>query len=197
MSNYNSFSEISEYVTDTSPDPVEVYIRSFSEFPDGWNFGEGKAPSGEVINKAIKVYRLGKSFGLIGNAFPVGDGEIEISFSYQDHFIDILITGQNTLEYTYEIGIGDKYDETEHLENISFEEAELKLRALEEMKPCYLLESSMQDGSTRKREDFKAVALENMVPGSPSLIETVWSRIMAPQYAATSGHIMQLLQESL
>jgi hypothetical protein len=158
MENYNSSLEILEYVQDTSPDPVEEYIRSFSEFPDGWNFGEGKAPSGEVINKAIQVYRLGKSFGLMGNAFPVGDGEIEISFSYEDHFIDILITGQNTLEYTYEIGIGDEYDETEHIENLSFEEAELRLRALEEMKPCDSSESSMQDGLTGKREDYKVVA---------------------------------------
>jgi hypothetical protein len=197
MENYNSSLEILEYVQDTSPDPVEEYIRSFSEFPDGWNFGEGKAPSGEVINKAIKVYRLGKSFGLMGNAFPLGDGEIEISFSYEDHFIDILITGQNTLEYTYEIGIGDEYDETEHIENLSFEEAELRLRALEEMKPCDSSESSMQDGLTGKREDSKVVALENWVPGSPSLIETVLSRIMAPQYAATSEHSMQLLQENL
>jgi len=185
MSNYNSLLEISGYVQDTSPDPVEDYIRSFSELPDGWNFGEGKAPSDEVINKAIQVYRLGKSFGLMGNAFPVGDGEIEISFSYQDHFIDILITGQNILEYTYEIGIGDEYNETEHIENISFEEAGSKLRALEEMKLCDSLEYSMPEGLIAIREDSKVVVLEKSVPGSPSLIETAWSIIMAPQYATT------------
>lgn len=187
MSNYNSSLGILEleYVQDTSPDPVEEYISSFSEFPDGWNFGEGKAPSSEIINKAIKVYRLGKSFGLMGNAFPVGDGEIEISFSYEDHFTDILITGQNTLEYTYEIGRGDEYHEIEHIGNISLEEAESKLRALEEIKPCDSLEYSMQDGLIGIKEDSKVVALEKWVPGSPSLIETVLSIIMAPQYAAT------------
>jgi hypothetical protein len=186
MSNYNSFSEISEYVKDTSPDPVDEYIRSFSEFPEGWNFGEGKAPSGEVIEKAIQLYRIGKSFGLIGDAFPVGDGEIEISFSYQDHFIDILITAQNTLEYTYEIGIGDEYNEIEHVENIHFEEAKSKLRTLEEMKLCDSLEYSMQNGTfIGIREDSKAVVLEGSVLGSPSLTEIVFPGIMAPQYAAT------------
>lgn len=185
MSNYNSLSEISGYVHDTSPDPVEEYISSFSELPAGWNFGEGKTPSGEVINRAIKVYRLGKSFGLMGNAFPVGDGEIEISFSYGDHFIDILITGQNTLEYTYEIGIGDEYDEIEHIESISFEEAESKLKALEEMKLCDSLEYSMQAGLIGINEDSKVVASEKWVQGSPFLIEIVLSTIMAPQYAAT------------
>ena len=121
----------------------------------------------------------------MGNAFPVGDGEIEISFSYEDHFIDILITGQNTLEYTYEIGMGDEYHEIAHIRNISFEEAESKLRELEEKKPCDSLEYSMQDGLIGIKEDSKVVALEKWVQGSPSLIETVLSRIMAPQYAAT------------
>ena len=190
MLNYNRSSRISGYVQDTSalraiPDPVEEYIRSFSELTEGWNFGEGRAPSGEAIGKAIQVYRLGKSFGLIGNAFPVGDGEIEISLSYRDHFIDILITALNTLEYTYEIGIGDEYNEIEHAENISFEEVESKLRTLEEMKSCDSLEYSMQEGSIGIREDSKVVALEKAVPGSPSLIETVWSIIMVPQYATT------------
>jgi hypothetical protein len=185
MSNYNSVLEISGYVQHNSPDPVEEYIRSFSKLSEGWNFGEGKAPSGEVIDKAMQVYRLGKSFGLMGNAFPVGDGEIEISFSYEDHFIDILITVQNTLEYTYEIGIGDEYNEIEHIENISFQEAELKLSALKESKPCNSLESSMPDGLIGIREDSRVVALENSVPGFPSLIEIVWSKIIAPQYATT------------
>lgn len=185
MSSYNSLMEISEYVRDTSPDPVEEYIRSFSELPTGWNFGEGRAPSSELINKAIDIYRIGKSFGLMRNAFPVGDGEVEISFSYQDHFIDILITAQNTLELTYEIGMGDEYDEIEHIENISSEDVEPKLRALEEMKLCDSLEYSMQNGLIGIREDSKAVALEGAVMGSPSLIETVWATIIAPQYAAT------------
>jgi hypothetical protein len=184
MSNYNSLSKISGYIHDTSPDPVEEYIRSFSELPEGWNFGEGRAPSGEVIDKAIQIYRLGKSSGLTGNAFPVGDGEIEISLSYQDHFIDILITGQNTLEYSYEIGIGDKYNEIEHIENISLEEAESRLRMLEQMKPCDSLEYSMREGFITIREDSKAVISEEAVLGSPSLTETVLSTIILhPQYA--------------
>lgn len=185
MSNYNSLMEILEYVKDTSPDPLEEYIRSFSKLPEGWSFGEGNAPSGEAIHRALEVYKLGKSFGLMGNAFPVGDGEIEISFSYQDHFIDILITGQNTLEYTYEIGIGDEYREIEHIENISFDNVESKLRALEEMMPCDSLEYFMHEGLIGISEDSKAVISKESVMGSPSWIEIVFSRIMTPQYANT------------
>jgi hypothetical protein len=143
MQNYNSLFSILGQVQHNSPDPVEEYIRSFSELPDGWNFGEGRAPSWEVIDKALQIYKLGKSYVLIGNAFPVGDGEIEISFSNKDHFIDILITNQNTFEYSYEMGIGDEYNETEHIENISLEEIESKLRALEEIKICDSLEYLM------------------------------------------------------
>lgn len=185
MPNYNSLPEISGYVQDTSPDPVKEYIRSFSELPAGWNFGEGNPPSEEIIKKAIQIYSLGKLSGFIGNAFPVGDGEIEISFSYQDHFIDILITSQNILEYTYEIGTGDEYNEIEYIENISFEEFESKLRALEE-KLCDSLEYSMQDGTLIGiREDSRPVASGELVEVYPSLIEIVWTTIMVPQYAST------------
>jgi hypothetical protein len=185
MPDYSSLAEVLEYGRDTSPDPVEEYIRSFSGLPEGWNFGEGRSPSGEIIDKAIQIYRLGKSFGLTGNAFPVGDGEIEISLSYQDHFIDILITGQETLEYTYEIGIGDEYNEIEHIENISLEETESRLRTLEEMKLCDSLEYSMQEGFIGIREDSKVVISEEVVLGFLSSIETVLSIILSPpQYAS-------------
>jgi len=185
MSNYNSLSEIFRYAQDTSPDPMEEYIRSFSELPEAWNFGEGRAPSAEIIEKAIQIYRLGRSFGLIVNAFPVGEGEIEISFSYRDHFIDILITGQNNFEYTYEVGIGDEYDEIEYMENLSLEDVKSKLRVLEELNSCNSLEYFQQEGFIGVRADSKAVISQEGVQGSPSLIEIVCSRIMAPQYAAT------------
>lgn len=186
MQKYSSLLRILGCIQDNSPDPVEEYIRSFSELPEGWNFGEGRAPSGEVINKAIEVYGRGKSFMLTGNAFPLVDGEIEISFSNQDHFIDVLITNQNTLEYTYEIGKGDEYNEIEHIENISLKEIESKLRALEKMKPCDSLEYSMYNGTLIGiREDFKLVALKESIMGSPSLIETVWPRITPLKSAST------------
>lgn len=184
MPNYNSLLRILGRDQDT--DPVEEYIRSFSELQEGWNFGEGIAPSDEVIDKALQIYRLGKSFLLIGNAFPVGDGEIEISFSHKDHFIDILITGQNTLEYSYEIGIGDEYSEIEQIHDVSLEKLESKLSMMEEIKLCNSLEYSMQnDTLIGIREDSKALALEYPVQVSPSLIEIVWSSITAPQYATT------------
>ena len=186
MLNYNSSSEILEFIQDTSPDPVEEYIKSFSKLWEGWNFGEGRKPTDELISRAIQIYKLGKSFGLIGSAFPVGDGEIEISFSYQDHFIDLLITNENSYDYTYEIGTGDQYNEIEHIENIALKKFESKLKALEELKRCDSLEYSMLDGTLIGiKEDSRAVALEEAVKGSPSLIEIVWPRIMAPQYAGT------------
>ena len=74
MSNYNSSLGILEleYVQDTSPDPVEDYISSFSELPEGWNFGEGRAPSSEVILRGIEVYKLGRSFGCYGERLSRG-----------------------------------------------------------------------------------------------------------------------------
>ena len=37
----------------------------------------------------------------------MSNGEIEISFSYQEHFIDVYLTNQDTIRYTYELGIGE------------------------------------------------------------------------------------------
>jgi hypothetical protein len=181
LSNYRPW----QYVTDNTPDPIEEYIHSFALLPEGWNFGEGNAAGIELITKAIEIYRFGKSLGFIGNAFPVGDGEIEISFSYKEHFIDVYLTNQNTLEYTYEIGIGDNYQEVEYSENISYDELKHKLTSFEETVLCNSSEFLTAGTSVGRRADSKTIASGRPGMESLSSIESVLMKIMELQYATT------------
>lgn len=188
MLSYNSVLldyRVLAYVTDTTPDPVEEYIDSFALLPEGWNFGEGNPAQPELITKAIEIYRFGKSLGFNGNAFPTGNGEIEISFSYQEHFIDVYLTNRNTLEYTYERGIGDNYQEVEYLENISVQELKDKLTSFEETVICSSSESLTAGTLIGISADSKVIASQRAGMESLSLIKIALMKIMKPQYANT------------
>jgi hypothetical protein len=174
-----------KYVQDNTPDPVEEYIRSFASFPEGWNFGEGRPVNIELIVKAIDVYRFGKSLGFTGNAFPIGEGEIEISFSYQEHFIDVYLTNQLTIEYTYELGIGENYQEVEHIENISEVELHNKLISFEETVLCNSSELSTAGTIIGKSADSRVIASESVGMESLSLIKIASTKFMELQYAST------------
>ena len=146
MSNYNSLLQISEYVQDNSSRlRWRSLLSLFLSSRRGGILAKGKP---QAVKSFIRPYRS-IAWQVVWIDWEClsrrrwGDRNL---FLISRPFYDILITGQNTLEYTYEIGIGDEYNEIEHIENISFEKAESKLRALEEMKPCNSLEYSMQDG---------------------------------------------------
>src|SRR5208337_1082027 len=73
------------------PDPIVEKIRSFANLQEGWNYGEGRAPSRFVIDKAIEIYQIGKELALDAEVFPLVDGDIEVSLYMEDHFMDILV----------------------------------------------------------------------------------------------------------
>jgi hypothetical protein len=185
LSYNNSLSEYWQwkYVQDNTPDPVEQYIRSFASLPEGWNFGEGRPSNAELITKAIEIYRSGKSLGFIGNAFPMGEGEIEISFSYQEHFIDVYLTNQGTIEYTYELGIGENYQEVDYIENISRDELQEKLTLFEEMVICGSSESSKASTIIGISTGSRAIASSGME--SPSSVRIALMKLMPLRYAST------------
>lgn len=111
-------------------DHIEDKIYSFSTLKNGWDYGEGRAPQRAVIEKAIDIYRIGKRLGMDAEVFPVTSGEIEVSFSLRDHFMDIVVRDDEGLEFSYEIGIGEKYDRITSIENISLDEVEKRLGEL-------------------------------------------------------------------
>lgn len=106
---------------------IEQKLRSFGELPEGWDFGEGSPPTQEIIEQAIDIFKLGKTYDLKCEVFAIGEGEIEVSLFKGEQFFDILIRNDTTMEFTYEFGVGDNYEEIENIVNISREEIEQKL----------------------------------------------------------------------
>ncbi len=106
---------------------IEKKIRTLGNLETGWNYGEGAAPNQEVIEQAIDLSRLGKTYNLSCEVFPVSDGEIEVSLYQDEHFLDILIKKDLTMELTHEVGIGSNYDEKEFIENVSQDKITEKL----------------------------------------------------------------------
>lgn len=121
-------------------DPTENKLLSFANLPEGWNYGEGSPPTERTVHRAIEIYKVGKSYGLDCEVFPVSDGCIEVSLYRNKYFIDILVKGDGTLDYTYEVGIGSNFQEVEQTEDISFDEVKKHVGDL--MKLCSVLESS-------------------------------------------------------
>ena len=162
------------------PDPIEDKIHSFSALKNGWNYGEGRAPRRPVIERAIDIYRIGKRLGMDAEVFPVTSGEIEVSLSVRDHFMDIVVRDDEGLEFSYEIGIGEKYDRITSIENISVDEVERRL--CEMAKLCGVSELS-ETITIQGRGDLRIAVFEIMKEPFQFLIKNVSQTVILPQCA--------------
>jgi hypothetical protein len=71
---------------------TESKIRSFSTLQNGWHYGEGKAPSREMIDVAIGWNGVLNWLSFSNtDAFPGIDGEIMVTAYSGPHYIEILI----------------------------------------------------------------------------------------------------------
>jgi hypothetical protein len=115
---------------DPCPDPIEEKLQSFATLQEGWNYGEGRAPSQLVIDGAIEIYRIGKKLALDAEVFPIVNGDIEISLYAGDHFMDILVHEGGRLDFSHEEGVGEKYNTISYVENISIDAIKQRLSEL-------------------------------------------------------------------
>jgi|GEM_PF-6651924 hypothetical protein len=90
-------------------DNITQEIESFSQLPDGWDYGEGIAASKKTCVFAKLVYLLGKSYGYNAEPHAETNGDITIIFSMKDHFIDVEISNIEKFIMRYEIGRGSEY----------------------------------------------------------------------------------------
>jgi len=78
-------------------------IVSFRELPTGWHYGNGSAPSGETIQKALK---LNSEMSLSGfsktNAFPGIEGEIQVTAYHGPLYLEFTIESNGEIAYIYE-----------------------------------------------------------------------------------------------
>ena len=108
-------------------DPIEQEIRSLVNLQEGWDYGEGKPPSKSTINKAIQIYNLAKNYKILTEIFPIGDGDICLSFSQGEIFVDVEIESDGSYNLCIEKGIGNKYTIEEDIEDITFNDIENRL----------------------------------------------------------------------
>ena len=99
-------------------------IKGYSSFKGGWDFGEGKPFSREVIEKAISLVEKGEAYGFLIEAFPEVVGAITVSFVNGSHCLDISVNSNLTFDIQYEIGIGDEYQVLIQIDDIQESELE-------------------------------------------------------------------------
>lgn len=153
MRGYNKLNNDLIFIVDETTaekDPVELEIELLANLEEGWDYGEGLPPSAGTINQAIKIYRIGKAYSLAVEIVPIGDGEIIISFSRGDTFVDILIAADGTYRLSVEIGIGAEYEIKENINNASIDTIEDKLKELAGFDQWKLYESSESEYSVGK-----------------------------------------------
>lgn len=99
-------------------------IKGYSFFKPGWDFGEGKSFSHEVIEKAIGLVERGEAYGFLTEAFPEAVGAITVSFVNGSYCLDISVNFDLTFDVQYEFGVGDEYRVLTQVDNIQESELE-------------------------------------------------------------------------
>lgn len=97
---YNSYKISEENLLTT-----KTKIQSFSEFPEGWCYGEGLAFSAAVLGIANELYESTKAHGLLTtDAFPGPEGEIRFKIYYKDTCLVFTINPNLMVNYVRENG---------------------------------------------------------------------------------------------
>lgn len=164
INNYTDFD-----IRNIFTDEVISKIYSYNELPNGWDYGIGIAPSEETISRAIELYQIGSPYGFKGDATPLNNGGITISFSLEDNFIDIIIDPSlDSFSWRYEKGIGQEYDILEDKENSSLEDIIEALKQIQS-KTCFSFEPLTYGITNQIGEDFPVSASKTLATGYQSL----------------------------
>jgi|GEM_PF-1793494 len=176
------------------PDPIETKIKSFSDLQAGWNYGAGEPISQEVINNALEVYKIGKSYCLDCEVFATTDGNIEVSLYRKDHFMDFLIKEEMSIDFIHEVGVGNKYKEEENVHNIPMDELKNKINRLIEI--CNVSESSAT--ITIRAKNVLPSAVSQTPKTNPFLffLENVSAKHISHPCASIFGNFILPPQES-
>lgn len=135
-------------------DLVLEELNSFADLDEGWSYGEGKPIDSIVINKAKRVYKIGKYFLKTVNVFPGVDGSILVVFHTQDHSIEVSVNEDLTLNVVIEKGIGFDFQVIKEKDNIELKSIENILSNYKQSE-WNILGSFITDTIVEKRKDFE------------------------------------------
>lgn len=137
---------------------IEVQkIMSYSELPNGWDYGDGITPSGLTIDKAIAIFEKFKPLDFRVDSTPMTNGGITLTFNKRDLFVDVIINPDNTYDIREEEGIGVDYIITNQEPNVALKRIEDILNAT--IQKCTSLGLLISENTSPASEDFKVTAL--------------------------------------
>ena len=131
------FSIIKSYPQD-GDNEIDIKIQALHNLKDGWDFGFGLAPSRQVIENSMMLFHhFEKPYFEYGIA-PTSNGGIKITCKLENHFLDITINLDLTVDLTHEIGIGEDYDTVYDETGVDLLEIESRINEL--IKECHISE---------------------------------------------------------
>lgn len=159
MDSYKSYFEIlyrdSDIINSNNQDiNVIEKIKGFQHLPDGWDFGQGEAPSKGTIKQAIGMYQYGVLLGFNGDVRPETDAGIILNLFTGEDFVYLTINQDGNIDLRHERGIGIEYEIISDIEKISFEDISKTLTNIKEQ--CFLSELYTPTNTTPTAEDFQA-----------------------------------------
>lgn len=183
------YSYTSAYVPDIKAggNDITKKIISFSELPDGWDFGGGYAISPKVISMALRIQKIGARLGLTHDAFPEPDGGVSVAFYAEDHVIQFTVNADLSIEVIHEVGFGVEYDEVASREDVSLVVSSHILSRFNNAKKdkCALSEFSILENTAERVAGSKATHSHPSEAGYLSLIQGAQNRYQTRAYATT------------
>jgi hypothetical protein len=83
--------------------PVAQKLCSFANLPIGWDYGSGGPISIREISRALNWEKCLRAQGFLDtDAFPGGDGEVVVSASLGDHYVEVIVEPDNTTSVAYD-----------------------------------------------------------------------------------------------
>jgi hypothetical protein len=78
-------------------------VLSFGSLRPGWHYGEGVAPKQKAIEAALTIFWQFYFAGFEDtDAFPGIDGEIMVTAYHGDHYLEVLVETDGTMNFSYE-----------------------------------------------------------------------------------------------
>jgi len=148
------------------PDGIISELESYKELPDGWDMGNGFAPSDVVINSAINIYKKASYYQLATEPTPLTSGGINLTLYRGDNFLDIYLYSDKYFDYKIEKGIGKPYKIIEKAKNILQSKIEtIIVQTIFKWEPN-LLEQYPLKNTNSARKDLTIPKLSNPTKGA-------------------------------
>ena len=184
LHNSYNFSDVNRMVKENEDSYILDKIRSFSELPDGWHYGEGRGATEQAQVTAQKVCSQLPEFGIDMKLFPGIHGGITIFGCRDSHFFEIFCSENGLIDILHEyegntlpeqddksLGEAIQYLRDQLWDAESWVESSLKEKSLD---------SSILYYSTKNDNDLQAMLL----PGQQKMVVYQFSPQNAPEDAA-------------